>query len=637
MSVIATTTSASETSGTGVWRLGWPMFALCGVLGLLFLGVFHFVLLQQHAISKDSADWSHAYFVPVISLYMLWRNREALVGVRPGLFWPGLVPLVMSLPCYALFQVFYSNHMGQGFSLILGLFGLLLLLLGPGVMQVLFLPLAFLVFGFTISERVMIDITFKLQGIAAHGGYVVLNAIGITTDLQGHTLEVVNPSTGEKIPLNIAEACSGMRMVIAFAALGVAVALIELKGWWQRLALIMAGLPVALAMNIVRVAVLGVASLSNPEYARGEAHMFIGFLMLGLAFVIFMGIAWALNKVVSEGEPEGAPSAGKGAKGAKPAKAAKAAPKPAWALPAVTWATLRSPGFVAASCVLLAGAVGLNGAIVSMRVHLRKLEVQAPDNRQVSAVPRETASWIAVGLDQQMPAEMIEELGTSNYLSRRYVRKGASKNDSPVALELHLAYYTGMIDTVPHVPERCMTGAGFLMTETAQTLPVALDRGAWRVDDDASKVATQADPDGTARTIYFARTGANSDRPNTRVRLPRGIEDLQMRFSSFAGPAGGKAHAAYFFMANGGLSASADGVRLLAFRLEERYAYYLKVQVGSSQVESPEALAREAASLLGELLPEIARCAPDWIEVQRGTYPADNPLGARAQGAAPKP
>ena len=39
---------------------------------------------------------------------------------------------------------------------------------------------------------------------------------------------------------------------------------------------------------------------------------------------------------------------------------------------------------------------------------------------------------------------------------------------------------------------------------------------------------------------------------------------------------------------------------------------------------SAEELAQEASSLLGELLPEIMRCVPDWVEVESGRYPANN-------------
>ncbi|HZW07254.1 MAG TPA: hypothetical protein VFF65_09025, partial [Phycisphaerales bacterium] len=137
-------------------------------------------------------------------------------------------------------------------------------------------------------------------------------------------------------------------------------------------------------------------------------------------------------------------------------------------------------------------------------------------------------------------------------------------------------------------------------------------------------------PDEQGHVVHTGRTGRFSDAPNLRVRLPKGIEDLRMRFSTFKDKGDQQAVAGYFFMANGGFTPSPEGVRVLAFKLQDDYAYYLKVQVTTSGVDAQEA-ARLSASLVGELLPEIARCAPDWVEVESGNYPPDNPRKNKKQ------
>ena len=69
-------------------------------------------------------------------------------------------------------------------------------------------------------------------------------------------------------------------------------------------------------------------------------------------------------------------------------------------------------------------------------------------------------------------------------------------------------------------------------------------------------------------------------------------------------------------------------MRSLAFDLTSDYAYYLKVQATCGTVDSKTEHAAVSASLIGELLPEIMRCVPDWIEVEAGAYPEENPRGA---------
>ena len=78
--------------------------------------------------------------------------------------------------------------------------------------------------------------------------------------------------------------------------------------------------------------------------------------------------------------------------------------------------------------------------------------------------------------------------------------------------------------------------------------------------------------------------------------------------------------AGYFFIANGGVVASASGVRGLAYQLDSDYAFYTKVQFSSLTVDSAEELAQLAADALEDLLPEIMRCVPDWDEVEAGTW-----------------
>jgi len=283
--------------GVSAWVAGFVVF---GLLLLPFVVFTYRWFSVQGVISiNNPEDWGHAFLVPVISGYLVWRHRDALMSAPKKAYWPGLIPLVTGLMGYCFFLVSaLANHMAQGFSLVLAVFGAVLLLLGPRAMGVLFFPIAYLIFGVTISERVMIPLTFELQQLAAIGGFILLNVVGIQTDLAGNTLTVFSSEHGA-VPLNVAEACSGMRMLIAFIALGGAVALVGCRTWWQRVVMLAAAPPLALGLNVVRVAVLGVLSLVDPNLATGEAHTWIGTALLLPGFGLYMLILWALNKAIS--------------------------------------------------------------------------------------------------------------------------------------------------------------------------------------------------------------------------------------------------------------------------------------------------------------------------------------------------
>lgn len=282
---------------------------MAGLLLAAFLALFYRWMHLQHQHSWGSEDWSHAYVVPLISGYAAWSRRREIAAVRPSAFWPGLLPLVLGVLCYFFFIIVFPNHMLQGVALILSLAGVCLLLLGPRVFPLIAFPIAYLGFAVTIAEMVMIKVTGVLQRWASVGAEILMSllggAMGFMTTRAGNVLNVTTKD-GTSIPLNVAEACSGMRMVVAFVALGAAVAFISCRRWWQRIALLLLAAPVAVLVNVFRVAFLGVASIFDAELSKGEAHMMIGVLWLLPAFFLYMGIVWALKRMAPEDEKAGA-------------------------------------------------------------------------------------------------------------------------------------------------------------------------------------------------------------------------------------------------------------------------------------------------------------------------------------------
>ncbi len=313
-------------SGRTVLGMFSPEGAAAALLAALaFAGLFFRWFYTQHLFSSGKIeDWGHAYIIPIISGYLIWQHREALSRVRVEPFWPGLAPFLLGIMSYFFFVAsrFTGGHMIQGWALLLTLFGLVLLLLGPRAMRYLFIPIAFLIFGITVSEMVMIQLTFPLQLLASSGAGVVLNVLGavggFSADVHGNTIEVVN-SSGKTIPLNVAEACAGMRTVVAFFALAAATAVLGCRHWWQRIALLLLAAPVAILINLARVATLGLLSLVNQNLAAGQAHTLIGTLLLIPGLLLFMGIVWVLNRAVGERTKDKPTNKNKG--GGKPAGA----------------------------------------------------------------------------------------------------------------------------------------------------------------------------------------------------------------------------------------------------------------------------------------------------------------------------
>jgi len=593
--------SESTATGTGSTRLIVGAVVLIACFALVFR---QFLRNQFLFAISEPEDWGHTLLVPFIAGYLIYLNRDRLRTIEFRTAWIGLLPIAAGIAWYMFSWVGppaikHHNLMGMGAGLTL--FGVVLLLCGPRAMRVLWFPIAYLVaFGIKISDRFMNIITHELQDIAAKGAYVLLRIFQFDTEISGNTLTIFYNGTWH--PLNVAEACSGMRMLVAFLALGVFVAYTGLPFVWQRVLLVLLGVPVAVFVNILRVVTLGLLSLVDVNFAAGEFHTFIGLLWLVPALLIFLGVMWVLRKVVVEDESGGSASA-------------SAAPRPApsahagW-LPSFDAAAARA---VVVTCIaLLVCGLGFEASVRAMSIHLQKRPV--PLRRQFSEIPRTFGSgenaWKRFGdRDQSIDAATLEVLGTDKYLSRVYHRG----ND---AIALHLTYYTDQIDAVPHVPERCFLAGGLSQLGPAEIVPVELDSGTW-FDDPGP-------PNRDTDTPYqLNRFVAPSLSETLTVRMPVGEVGLRVLLFQQSKEMDVYTVAGYFFIANGRATPRATEVRALAFNLTDEFAYYTKVELSMALrgEDAKERFVECARDLLNHALPYIMWCLPDWSEVEAGRYP----------------
>ncbi|NNF42316.1 MAG: exosortase/archaeosortase family protein [Phycisphaerales bacterium] len=288
------------------WRI--PLLG-AAVLTLLCVGIFwDFFFRQVRFAINQQADWGHTLVIPLIAGYFVYLNRERLLARPFRTTWIGFVPVVLGVAMYSVCVFgpeFLGHHNLRSVGVAVTFFGLMLLFLGFRAAAVLLFPFLYVFFfGQTISERFMQIITFRLQDITARGAYLMLGAFGLDVELEGNTLHLFDRA-GEPRPLNIAEACSGMRMLMAFLALGIAMAYTGLQRTWQRVVVVLMGVPTAIFVNILRVVTLSLLAIVNSDFAAGDFHSFIGLVWLVPAFLIFLGVIWIVRNLVTEVPVEG--------------------------------------------------------------------------------------------------------------------------------------------------------------------------------------------------------------------------------------------------------------------------------------------------------------------------------------------
>jgi len=278
--------------------------------------------------------------------------------------------------------------------------------------------------------------------------------------------------------------------------------------------------------------------------------------------------------------------------------------------------------YVVLLVMLVGAAASLRAALEAFSIHIYKEPIRPESSLTLPSLPKKVEGFTMVFESPPLSKEIQATLGTENYLSRIYAETEApSEGAEPRSFEFHTAYYTGSIDTVPHVPERCFTGSGNLSIDGryGEEIRVPLDLDRFPVDPDVDASAHGE--------IRRGRTSPSSRAPGIRVRLPKGVEGLTMNVTRFQDNDGNK-------VANGKTAPRAEDVRGLAFSREATHAYYMKVQFTSSDVADGEELAGLAARFLNESFPDLMRRTPDWVDVVEGRHPATREPSGSGEAAS---
>ena len=182
----------------------------------------------------------------------------------------------------------------QRTSILITLYGLLLLVGGAALLRALAFPLLLLPFMIPFPGVVYNEITFPLQLFASRVAEVALGLLGVPVYRDGNVLEI--PSQR----LDVAEACSGIRSLLSLSFLSLVYAYLFDQRVWMRWMLLAATLPIAIIANAGRITVTGLLSEVNPELAQGVFHTMEGWVIFAVAAVMLAGlhlfIMWLTRK-----------------------------------------------------------------------------------------------------------------------------------------------------------------------------------------------------------------------------------------------------------------------------------------------------------------------------------------------------
>jgi exosortase len=289
--------------------------------------------------------YSHGWLIPLIALFLMWNQRRAKYEVGPeqekknwaiiglpfaasaaswwllsdndhntmpevtwGLFALGVLVSVGLIFVNHNFEACPGWHRWVGLALFLGsllvrvyassidmkpvdrmsfltaAIGLFAAVGGWPLIKRMGVPLLFLLFMFPLPSAIENSLLLLLQRFAAVVSTFILQVLGVAATRVGSTISIADLSK----PLEVAEACSGLRMMTIFSAMAIALVLLIDRPWWDKLIILISALPISLATNIIRITVtallyLAVEGSASEEEWKHQIHDWAGLAMIVIA------------------------------------------------------------------------------------------------------------------------------------------------------------------------------------------------------------------------------------------------------------------------------------------------------------------------------------------------------------------
>ena len=272
----------------------WQVVALLLLIVWLYASILARLFLQWVGPARDP-NFEHGIFVPLFALFVLWQDRAKLRAIVPAPSWTGLPLLVLGLLMLVLgvlgAELFFSRV-----SLLVLLAGLIVLFEGWTFFRAVLFPWAFLILMIPIPTLILQQITFPLQLLASKLATGLLELAGVPVLRQGNVIVLAS------MPLDVAEACSGIRSLLTLVTLAIIYGYLMETRVWVRVVLALSAVPIAVAANSFRVFGTGLlVQYWDPDKAEGFFHTFEGWLIFVVALIMLLAVHRAISIIWKSG------------------------------------------------------------------------------------------------------------------------------------------------------------------------------------------------------------------------------------------------------------------------------------------------------------------------------------------------
>jgi exosortase D (VPLPA-CTERM-specific) len=425
------------------WRfsaLGWGAIA---IVALAALQPFVGILGALFDVWNLRPEYSHGIVIPIVSVFLIWRQRARLSRMPLTGSWLGPVVTLFGFFLWYASAVSTVPVIGE-YAFVVVLYGVVLALTGLATFRVVAVPLFILLFMIPLPAFFSNSISLNLQLLSSAIGVGIIRAFGISVFLEGNVIDLGT------LKLQVVEACDGLRYLYPLMTLAFIVAYFLRVSFWKRAVLFLASIPIAILMNSARIGLIGVTvEYWGERMAEGILHDFEGWVVFMLSLLVLLGLAAALNRI---GRP--------GAR-LRDVLALDFGEPLERRLPSVPRAV--PAAFLAAGLIaLVSDVVGMN---LPERVEL------APVRQSFADFPTDLGGW--QGHRMPLEREYADDLHLDDYLLADYRPPAGVGSGAPV--NAWIAWYNSQRSGAStHSPRSCLPGGGWKIAEFGRrTIPLA--------------------------------------------------------------------------------------------------------------------------------------------------------------------
>jgi len=294
ISTIEETARRVATRAYSSWQAGMQIL----LLAVLVAVSCHRVFITWAQQLWTDPYYSHCFFIPLFSGYILWSRKEKprVCPLSPN--WAGLL---LTLPAVFLLilGVLGDEYFLARISLLLLLAGILVQFCGWRFFRAMLFPWAVLFLMIPLPRILFAQITLPLQFLSSGLGSSLLDLAGVANVREGNLIHL------HSLTLDVAEACSGLRSIMSLITIAVIYGYLFDFRKFQRLLLVLFAVPVAVAVNALRIMGTGLLGLYlGADKSEGFLHSFSGIVTFVFSFCLLVlfgqTVRWALRSLQSK-------------------------------------------------------------------------------------------------------------------------------------------------------------------------------------------------------------------------------------------------------------------------------------------------------------------------------------------------